>query len=59
MYGDIKISQENTVAVAVCLLCLEDKTSIEWVMWWELFYHFWARTVHENFLMQGWRLNDQ
>lgn len=40
MYGDIKISQENTVAVVVCLLCLEDKTSIEWVMWWELFYHF-------------------
>lgn len=33
MYGNIKISQKNTVAVVVCLLCLEDKTSIEWVMW--------------------------
>lgn len=33
MYGDIKISQKNTIAVVVCLLCLEDKTSIEWVMW--------------------------
>ena len=33
MYGDIKISQKNTVAVVVCLLCLEGKTSIEWVIW--------------------------
>jgi len=31
------------------------KKSIEWVLWWECYFHFWARTVQESFWIQDWK----
>ena len=58
MNGNI-ISWRNIAAVVVCFCCLEDNLSIELVIWWEWFFHFWARTVNEIFGHKVKTLHDQ